>query len=91
MCTRRGPLRNKLMHRLAMADLCREWCYYLLKEDGLPAGFDVHHVDFNRLNYCSCNLLLLQTKLHMATNRMQAEAVRQSQSASYTNFEAVID
>lgn len=61
---RRGPLRGKLVHRVVMARLCAEFCYWPLAEDGLPPGFDIHHVDFNKRNWCHCNLLLMDKVLH---------------------------
>jgi hypothetical protein len=87
MVTTRGPNRNKLVHRVVMAAICREWCYYPLGPDGLPPGFDVHHLDFNKLNFCYCNLLLIQTELHAATNQAQGNAVRWGNG--HRNFEEV--
>jgi len=62
--SRRGPLRDRLVHRMVMSTMCRESCYYPLGEDGLPPGFDVHHVDFDKRHYCPSNLLLIEHKLH---------------------------
>jgi hypothetical protein len=61
---RRGPLYSKLVHRVVMAAMCREFCYYPLGPDGIPPGFDVHHMDFNKLHWCHCNLLLIDHVLH---------------------------
>lgn len=61
---RRGPLYGKLVHRVVMAEMCEVFCYYPLGPDGIPPGFDVHHIDFNKLHYCGCNLLLIDHLLH---------------------------
>lgn len=55
---------GKYIHRLVMARLCRHQCYYPLGKDGLPVGFDVHHIDFDKLHNCPCNLLLMEHSLH---------------------------
>jgi hypothetical protein len=62
--TRRGPLRNRLVHRAVMAEMCREFCYYPLNGNGLPAGMEVHHQDFDRRHNCRANLVLLDPALH---------------------------
>lgn len=61
---RRGLDRWKYVHRLAVAKLCREFCFHVLSEDGLPAGFDVHHIDFDKQHNCPGNLLLIEHALH---------------------------
>ena len=67
--SRRGPSRDRLVHRVVMAAMCRESCYYPLAEDGLPPGFDVHHVDFYKRNWCHSNLLLIEHMLHYHADR----------------------
>lgn len=67
--SRRGPLRDQLVHRVVMAAMCQESCYYPLGKDGLPPGFDVHHVDFNKRHWCGCNLLLIEHTLHYHADR----------------------
>jgi hypothetical protein len=63
--TRRGPDRNKLVHRAVMSTLCREWCVYPLNpKTGLPDGLEVHHVDFDKRHNCPENLMLLDPVLH---------------------------
>lgn len=63
--TRRGPDRNKYVHRLVAAAMCREWCYYPVGEDGLPEGMEVHHADFNKLHNCPSNLILVDSAFHL--------------------------
>ncbi len=62
--TRRGPHRDKLVHRVVMAGLCRQFCYYPLNGGGLPEGMEVHHQDFDKTHNCPSNLLLLDPALH---------------------------
>lgn len=62
--SRRGLLRDKLVHRVVMAGACQEFCYYPLNGDGLPPGFDVHHQDFDKMHWCLHNLLLIEHTLH---------------------------
>ena len=62
--TRLGPHRDKLVHRVVMAAMCREFCYYPLGPDGIPLGFDVHHFDFRKTHWCPSNLLLIDHILH---------------------------
>jgi hypothetical protein len=69
-----------------MARLCAEFCYYPLGDDGLPPGFDVHHVNFDKLNYCHCNLLLIETALHSAMDQGRRAAI---QYGGYQDFEGV--
>lgn len=59
-----GPHRHKLEHRVRMAEMCREWCYYPLAADGIPEGFDVHHFDWDKRHNCRSNLLLIEHRLH---------------------------
>lgn len=60
-----GPNRNKYEHRLVMAEMVREWCYYPVEEGkDLPEGFHVEHVDHNRTHNCGGNLLLLDVRIH---------------------------
>lgn len=67
--TRRGPDRGKLQHRMVMAEMCREWCYWPLGEGGIPEGFDVHHQDMQRGHNCRSNLVLLDHLLHQHMDR----------------------
>jgi hypothetical protein len=67
--TRRGPDRNKLAHRMIMAAMCRESCYWPLGSDGLPPGMEVHHQDFDRTHNCPSNLVLLNPSLHLHMDR----------------------
>lgn len=67
--TRRGPDRNKLVHRMVMAAMCREWCYYPLGLDGVPEGMEVHHQDFGHAHNCRPNLVLLDPFLHLHMDR----------------------
>lgn len=67
--SRRGPLRDKLVHRVVMAGMCAEFCYYPLGKNGIPGGFDVHHIDFDKRNWCHCNLLLIEHRLHYHTDQ----------------------
>lgn len=61
-----GPDRGKYEHRVVMRELCKVWCYYPLDENtGLPAGLDVHHVDFDKEHNCIGNLILLDTAIHV--------------------------
>lgn len=62
-----GPDRGKYEHRVVMRELCKAWCYYPVDEKtGLPAGLDVHHVDFDKEHNCASNLILLDTAIHVA-------------------------
>ncbi len=75
--TRRGVLRGVLVHRHVMAQLCRVFCFYPLAEDGLPTGFDIHHIDWNKQHNCPHNLLLMDKALHSYADlyrRMQNHA-----------------
>jgi hypothetical protein len=67
--TRRGPGRNKLEHRLVMAGMCREFCYWVLGADGIPPGMETHHQDFGRAHNCRSNLILLDPVLHFHMDR----------------------
>jgi hypothetical protein len=58
------PFRNRYVHRVQMAVLCREFCYYELMPDGLPFGLTVEHLDHNRSHNCVDNLILLDTRIH---------------------------
>lgn len=62
-----GPLRNRYVHRVALAELCAEWCYYPLDpRTGLPFGMTVEHVDHHKQHNCISNLLLLDIRIHNA-------------------------
>ena len=63
---RRGPLRDKLLHRVIMAQTCREFCFWPIDaESGIPFGMEVHHADFDKLHNCPQNLMLLDPSLHL--------------------------
>jgi len=66
--TRRGPQRNRLVHRLVMAGMCLEFCYWPLGADGVPNGMEVHHQDFHPAHNCQSNLILLDPALHVHDN-----------------------
>jgi hypothetical protein len=85
--TRRGPLRKKLVHRVVMAAMCAEYCYYPLAEDGLPAGFDVHHLDFDKLHYCGGNLLLIEASLHSAMDQSRRADIRWGNGRHFEDVE----
>jgi hypothetical protein len=59
-------------HRKVMKDLAREWCYYPLKENGMPlveyAGkpcvMDVHHFNGDSTDNRVENLTYLQRCIH---------------------------
>lgn len=59
-----GPDRNKYQHRVVTAKLAKEWCYWPLGKGGLPDGFVVHHMDFDKQHNCHGNLLLIQREIH---------------------------
>ncbi len=61
---KKGAHRDKLEHRVVMADACKEFCVYPLNKDGLPDGFHVEHLDHNRRHNCLSNLILLDPKIH---------------------------
>lgn len=63
------PYRGMYEHRVVMAKLCSEFCVYPLEGDGLPAGFHVHHVDYDGMHNCPGNLLLLDRRIHDYLNR----------------------
>lgn len=84
---RRGPNRGQLVHRMVMAELCRIWCYYPLNGNGLPHGFDVHHVDFSKTHNCPANLLLIEHTLHTAADQLRRNDLRWP----LCNFEDVDD
>jgi hypothetical protein len=56
--------RGKYEHRVVVAKMCAEQCFYPLEADGLPAGFTVEHQDHNRTHNCPENLILLQEIIH---------------------------
>jgi hypothetical protein len=58
------PHRGKYEHRVVMAEMCVEFCFYELQSDGLPAGFTVEHQDHVRTHNCRENLVLLQEIIH---------------------------
>lgn len=61
----KGPNRGKYEHRVVMAELCGEWCWYPLNlSTGLPEGFTVDHLDHDRQHNCHQNLVLLQKEIH---------------------------
>lgn len=70
MISRRGPDHGKLEHRVVMARMCREWCYWPLNGDGLPEGMEVHHHDFKRDHNCPSNLILMDPALHLHMDRL---------------------
>ena len=60
-----GPHKGKYVHRVVMAQLCAVQSYYPLDPStGLPADFTVEHVDHSRAHNCTCNLLLLDLRIH---------------------------
>lgn len=61
-----APHRHKYVHRVLMSEMCREFCFYELGDDGLPYGFTVEHIDHNRQHNCTGNLLLLEKVIHDA-------------------------
>jgi hypothetical protein len=73
---RRGPLYSKLEHRVVMAAMCREHCYYPLNGDGIPPGFDVHHLDFRKTHNCPSNLLLIEHTLHYHADQLRRNTLR---------------
>lgn len=91
---RRGPLYGKLEHRVVMAGMCREYCYYPLNGDGMPHGFDVHHQDFHKTHNCPSNLLLIEHVLHYHADQERRgynAGVARAVDNGLTNFEEVED
>lgn len=69
-----GPLRGRYYHRVVMASLCAEFCYYPVQADGfIPDGFTVEHVDHIKTHNCPENLLLLEESIHNAISRHTRE------------------
>lgn len=76
-----GPDRGKYEHRVIMAALCAEFCYYTHSplwdyRAGLPLGFHVEHIDHVRTHNCPSNILLLQDVIHNAISRAHGAVMR---------------
>lgn len=60
-----GQDRKKYQHRVVMADMCREFCFYPLDpRSGIPSGMTVEHQDHRRTHNCRANLILLDIHIH---------------------------
>lgn len=70
-----GPHRNKYVHRVIAAQCAAVWCYYPVNgKDGLPEGWDVHHLDGNPQNNCPVhNLCLMPHSLHAALTQYEVK------------------
>lgn len=93
---RRGPLYGKLVHRVVMAAMCREFCHYPLGPDGIPVGFDTHHMNFDKRCFCRHNLLLIDHTLHYHADQdrrgyNRGVAWASHNGGGYQNFEEVED
>lgn len=62
--SRVGPTRGKYVHRIVMAEMCKEFCFYPLLDDGIPSGMTVEHLDHKKVHNCGGNLLLLDITIH---------------------------
>lgn len=58
---KRGQYRDWYEHRAVMDAATREWSYY---GPGIPEGFHVHHIDYDRAHNCRGNLMLLDAAIH---------------------------
>lgn len=93
-CWRRGPDYGRLAHRMVMARVCAEFCYYPLAADGLPSGFDLHHIDFDKTHNCPSNLLLLEHTFHYYADQDRRAyncSLARASDAELINFEDLDD
>lgn len=81
--TRRGAWHNKFVHRKVMSEMCSVYCFHKpLNSDGLPEGFDVHHIDMRKQHNCPGNLLLIDHNLHYAMDILWR---RNQETGTYTS------
>ena len=68
-----GPHRGKYVHRVLVADLCREWCYWGEGGvcGGIPPGWDVHHLDGDPQHNSLGNLCLVPHEFHSILTRLE--------------------
>ena len=88
------PHRGKYEHRVVMAERCKEFCFYPLEADGLPAGFTVEHLDHKRTHNCGENLMLLQEIIHnhlSAASRWAQPHIRYDGSVDWAKVVGVAD
>jgi len=79
----RGPYRDKLVHRVVVEKLAEE---HLTSRPHaplfLPEGYEVHHMDFNKMHRCPSNLLILDPSIHRAESIAHARNNIRKQSFS---------
>jgi hypothetical protein len=71
MIKTRGRYRDWYEHRMVVNEATEEFCFY---GPGIPNGFEVHHIDYNRQHNKRHNLLMLDERIHHAIQAVNCKS-----------------